>query len=835
MDPTDTSPERRLAAIMFADMVGYTALMQEDEARAHRNRDRHRAVLVEAVERHDGEVLQYYGDGSLSTFNSAFEAVQCAIEIQQKLQEGSPVPLRIGVHTGDIVFDGDGVYGDGVNVASRIEGLSAPGGILVSDKVFDDVKNHPEIATEPMGAVRLKNVKRPIEVFAISNPGLAVPTVAEVRARAHPHGVSGSAEGVQGGPAGEKARGALWRRPNLVVAMVLGLALATWALWRAIDGPGVPASGRGKSGDLTSIAVLPFVNASTDAEDAAFFADGIQDDVLTQLTKVGDLAVIARTSVMQYAGTTMTIPEIASELGVATVLEGRVQRAGDRLRINVQLIDAERGTHLWAEIYDRELTAENVFAIQSEIASQIAVALRGELDPSEQERIDLAPTENLEAYEAFLRADAYYSRPGWEASDLRDALQLYERAVALDPGFARAYASASLVHNDLYGWAYDRSAARLELARSNAEKALELAPDSHQGHYALGRYYLSTLELDLALQELAIAERGMPGSVWVPSARAQVLQRQGRWTEAIVDQRRAVSLDPRNPVPLFELAYSHLNLRQYDEGDRHLTRTLSLEPTFFEAALNKAAIPIWRDRDSGPMRAFLAGMPIGADPMGLSDVFLHWWVEILDGDYRAASTVLDGAGGEIIDFSSFFYPMPLLRGWTYAGLGQVDRATASFDSALVILQGQLAARDSDARVHSAMGLTLAQLGRRDEAVREGERAVALLPVSQDAMDGPYFVHELARIHAILGEGLPAARYVESFLTTPNPWSARLVLPDPVWDGVRSEPAFRELEERFGTAGPATTAGVRSPSRFTRRFLAGPGQLSPRGRESGHPL
>ncbi len=305
---------RQLAAVMFTDMVGYTALMQEDEQKAKKNRDRHRKVLESLVQNHHGIILQYYGDGTLCVFNSAIEAVECATEIQQELQKEPKIPLRVGLHVGDIVYSDDGVYGDAVNIASRIETLATPGCVLISGKVFDEIKNHPSMPAKSLGEFDLKNVKRPVRVFALQNEGLNVPVRDDLKLKPR-----------------ESAK---------------------------------------------SIAVLPFVNMSTDAENE-YFSDGITEELLNALTKVDGLQVTSRTSSFAFKDKNLDVREIGSKLAVTSVLEGSVRKAGKRVRITAQLINTSDGFHVWSEVYDREL--EDIFAVQDEIAKQISNKLREKL------------------------------------------------------------------------------------------------------------------------------------------------------------------------------------------------------------------------------------------------------------------------------------------------------------------------------------------------------------------------------------------------------------------------------------------------------------------------
>jgi len=334
---------RQLAAVMFTDMVGYTALMQEDENKAKKNRDRHRAVLEQLIQDHHGLILQYYGDGTLSIFGSAIEAIESAVEIQQELQKDPKIPLRIGMHVGDIVYSDDGVYGDAVNIASRIENLSVPGGVLISDKVYDEIKNHHEFSTTTLGEFELKNVKRPVELFAITNDGLQIPTKKTLKSSA-------------------------------------------------------------KTTSKT-IAVLPFVNISADP-DNEYFSEGITEEIINALTKIEGLNVTARTSSFALKGKDIDIREVGTMLGVSSVLEGSVRKAGNKVRITAQLINTNDGFHIFSEVYDREL--KDIFAVQDEISLMIANKFRENLEgPPKKELTEKPPTENLEAYDLYLKGRYY--------------------------------------------------------------------------------------------------------------------------------------------------------------------------------------------------------------------------------------------------------------------------------------------------------------------------------------------------------------------------------------------------------------------------------------------
>jgi serine/threonine-protein kinase len=856
---------------MFADMVGYTALMQENEAEARSRRDRFRSVLNDAVQQHHGEILQHYGDGTLSVFESAVEAVVAAVAVQTALRAAEPhVPVRIGVHTGDIVHDADGVYGDGVNVAARIESLSAPGGVLVSGKVYDEIKNHASLSVEPMGEVRLKNVKLPLKVFAIANEGLHVPSPEAVHSKAgtgdgalgqgHPV-TAETSEGAQRG-AGERLLASIrersliqwvvlyivgawaalaaasyataafawtpWLFRGLTLVAAVGLPVTLVVAWyhgetgrQRVRGPEVlmiavllaiggglltvfGPEGRLKDGvrqplgpvdgaqAQPSIAVLPFSNLSGTPETEPF-ANGIHDDILTQLSKIGGLKVISRTSVLGYRDTDKGIPEIARELGVGAVLEAGVQRVNDRIRINAQLIDAGTDAHLWAEQYDTVYTVENVFAIQSAIASSIASALEAVLTRDERARIDDVPTSDLAAYELYLSGLENLTRAGWARVDLERAQEDFEGATAIDPDFALAHAHLAVIHFLFVRVGYDVSAQRVRWILESAERSLALDPDLSQGHQALSQYYYVTQQADRALTELVIAARGLPSDPWIPATQGMIRQRQGAWDQAIIDLERAVELDPRNAELLFLLGDTYGKLRRWEDAERQYDRTLALAPGLPEAQLIKAMLAIDREGDPQPVLDVLASLPPGVDPMG-QRVFFTWWGRFLSRDFEGSDDALT-AGTESPDAWHGGYPVSVLRGLSLRYAGRSAEAQSLVEASLPSLVDAVEERPDDARVHSGLGLAYALLGSRDDAVGEGLRATELIPISQNAYDGPVPLSDLARIYTLVGELDLAVDQLETILSVPGDFSVGEIRLDPMWDPLRGLPRFQQLVAR----------------------------------------
>jgi TolB-like protein/class 3 adenylate cyclase/AraC-like DNA-binding protein/Tfp pilus assembly protein PilF len=363
---------RQLAVIMFTDIIGYTALMQANENVAARSRARHREVFEQLHNTHQGEIIQYYGDGTLSIFKSVIEAVNCSIEIQTLLQEGEPVPLRIGLHLGDIVFDNTEVYGDAVNFASRIESLGAEGSILLSKKINDELKNHKTISTTSLGVFELKNIAIPAEVFAISNKGMKVPTLSDIK-----------------------------NKQKVV---------------------------------NNTIAVLPFVNMS-DSKDNEYFSDGITEEIINALAKIGNLKVTSRTSSFFFKHKKLPITEIGEKLGVSIILEGSVRLSGNTLRITAQLIQVKEDFHFWSETWDRKL--ENIFEIQDEVSLLIADKLREQFGHFEiNEHLVTNQTKDINAYDYCLKGKFYHNK--WNPEDVKKAISFYEEALKLDTDYTEA-------------------------------------------------------------------------------------------------------------------------------------------------------------------------------------------------------------------------------------------------------------------------------------------------------------------------------------------------------------------------------------------------------------
>ncbi len=481
--------KRKLAAILAADVVGYSRLMGADEEGTLKTLTTYREAMDAFIVRHGGRIVGTAGDSVLAEFASAIEAVRCSIEIQQELKdrngalpEERRMEFRIGINLGDVMIEGDDLYGDGVNVAARLEGVAEPGGICISNTVFDQVRDRIPHDFEDLGEHSVKNITRPVRVYRV--------------------------------PLLEREA--------------------------AMTGPGASDDAALALPDRPSIAVLPLTNMSSDPEQE-YFSDGITEDIITELSRFPDLFVIARNSVFTYKGNPVKVQEVAQDLGVRYVLEGSVRKAGQRVRVTAQLIDAASGSHVWAERYDRDL--EDIFAVQDEITRTIVGALVGKLNQTERARAMRKPTENLEAYDLYLRGFELFLR--FTEADNAAGRELLEKAVELDPGYARVYGMAAWSHltDSFMGWS-SNPAQSLAQAAELAQKALAIDPSDNRSHWVIGAASLY----------------------------------QGQHERALAGYQRALELNPNDADVLANLGLPLNYLNRPEEAERAIKKAMRLNP-----------------------------------------------------------------------------------------------------------------------------------------------------------------------------------------------------------------------------------------------------------------
>jgi TolB-like protein/Flp pilus assembly protein TadD len=604
-----------------------------------------------------------------------------------------------------------------------------------------------------------------------------------------------------------------WAIRLVIVALVLGFPVALLLSWAfdltpegikrtdEVEPPIVAPRAAVPEPPEKSIAVLPFENLSDDQQNT-YFADGIQDDVLSSLAKVADLKVISRTSVRQFRTGTRNLREIGQALGVAYVMEGTVRREANRVRINAQLIDARTDLHIWNDTYDREIT--DLFSLQTELARRIAFALRANLSPREKASLQVHPTSDLDAYDLFLRARDLFRWSG--SGDPREngerALRLLDDAIARDPHFALAHCLASRFHAELYWFGYDRTRSRLTQAKIEADTALRLQPDSSDVRLALAYYYYyGYLDYELARTELAIAHEAAPNDAEVWEAIAAVDRRQGRWEDAIANFEKAKELDPRNASVLWDVAETYACLGRNEDAVRAFAIGIKVNPDAHLFSVARAAIALRSEGNLRPLRDVLNRIPAEFDPGGgVTNIALR--VSLMERDYAGAERRLNasrydrfndiGVGGPAAIVDGYTFPKAWYEGLIARGRGDSDAAQRAFESAQQIVEADLAKAPDDAKQVAMLGLVQAMRRQNDEAIATGRRAIDLLPIWKDAYDGPLIAAKLAVIYAQAGEVDRAIELLADLIAIPNgptPGSLRV---EQEWDPLRGDPRFEKL-------------------------------------------
>jgi adenylate cyclase len=574
---TKEEVKRKLTAILSADVKGYSRLMGEDEKATVRTLNMYKEVMTALIQHHHGRVVDAVGDNVLAEFASVVDAVECGVEIQKELKtrngelpENRRMEFRIGVNLGDVIEEGEQIYGDGVNIAARLESLSEAGGICISGTAFDQVKNKLNLGYKYLGEQTVKNILEPVRVYKVlMEPEAAGKVLGE-----------------------KKTKPREWQKTALIVVSILILIIAAVAIWKLYIHPTPPLEVASKEKmafplpDKPSIAVLPFVNMSDDPKQE-FFSDGITEEIITALSKVPRLFVIARNSTFTYKGKSVKVKQVSEELGVRYVLEGSVRRAGNKVRITAQLIDALAGHHLWAERYDRDL--KDIFALQDEVTLKIINALQVKLTDSEQIIVFGKSTNNLEAYLKLLKAREY-SNPMTKEGNLLHR-KLAEEAIALDPRCAVAYLILSAAHlRDLFfGWS-ESPEQSLRLAEDLVKKAFVLDDSLGMAHAYLGRIYLTKKQHDQAIAEGERALALSPNDDFVQSAFAIILYYSGRIEESIALYKKALRLNPFPPVwYLWGLGSCYRDMGRYEEAIAEFRKALRLYPDSLPPHLGLAA------------------------------------------------------------------------------------------------------------------------------------------------------------------------------------------------------------------------------------------------------
>jgi TolB-like protein/Flp pilus assembly protein TadD len=766
-----------IAHVLFIDIIGYSKFSTSEQRAAV---DELTSIVratrpFQEAEAADKLIRIPTGDGMALVFYTSPDApAECAIEIDRALKGHPRVRLRMGVHSGPIsgvvdVNERANVAGAGINMAQRVMDCGDAGHILVSKHMAEDLDDSEEW-----------------------RPCLHDLGVCEVK-----HGVRVSIVNLYGDDFGNerpprKFKIAQRRRARLrLAALVIGLLVLGAIVAGSVIFWGRRAAQFASDIPQKSIAVLPFENLSSDKENA-YFADGVQDEILTNLAKIADLKVISRTSVMQYkTDLARNLREIGKQLGVAHLLEGSVQRVAGTVRVNAQLIDARTDTHSWAENFDRPLG--DVFAIQSEIAKAIADQLQAKLSPREKAAIDKPDTTDMAAYDLYLRARALFADSSNQVqakANLFQAARFLDEAVERDPHFLVAWCLLSRTHGNIYWDGFDHTPVRLEMAHGAVQKALQLRPDSGEAHLALADYYYHGFrDYDRARTELATAKRTLPNSAEVFEYTAYIDRRQGRWEEATRNLERALELDPRNFFTLQQMALFYQWQRRYADEARTYDRALKIVPGDPQTRILRASVPAdWR-ADIKPYQAMLATL-IAEDPKIAPDVDDPFY-SLCERTPAAAARVLSNYPAEGVVNNGVNFPKAYWEGVVARWQNDPAKAQAAFTAARDQVQPIVEKQPDFAAALSLLGMIDAGLGRKEEALREGRRACELMPFAKDAVDGANFAVNLALTYTWCGEKQLAIEKIAMVEQVPTYLSYGFLKLQPQWDPLRGDPIFEK--------------------------------------------
>jgi TolB-like protein/class 3 adenylate cyclase len=805
----DTSDETKpdlpleIAHLLLIDVVGYSKLLvnEQIELLQKLNQTVRSTECFRAAETSGKLIRMPTGDGmALLFFHSPEEPVRCALEISRALQEHPTIQVRMGVHSGPVnrvtdVNDKTNIAGSGINVAQRVMDCGDAGHILLSRHVADDLSQyrHWQPHLHDLGECEVKHGLR-LHLFNLYKDALGNPQVPEKLKRRKRWKQTPTVHPISA-PRPPKF--------TLLVALlvsIIALVISSLIFFHPALRLPTPAPVRGgavNSAPTTipekSIAVLPFGNLSDEKENA-YFADGVQDEILTGLAKVADLKVISRTSTMQYkVGAERNLREIAKALGVAHVLEGSVQRAGGRVRVNAQLIDARTDSHLWADRYDRDVA--DVFAIESEVAGKIVAQLQAKISPSEKAAIEERPTANLGAYDLYAHAkslidNAFLSQP---SRDFFEAVKLLDEAVKGDPSFFLAYYQLAHAHDQIYQLGFDHTPARLALADAAIQSLLRLRPDAGETHLALARHlYGGYLDYDRARQEVTAAEQTLPNNAEAFVIAAYIDRRQGRWEESTRNFERASELDPRNTAILEQLSLNYENLRRYADRTAVLDRALKIAPNDVVLRMQRAGVLLsWR-ADPKPLHTTI--QTILAENPNATYIVAEYWLPLAlyERDSVAAETALAAmppGGCREVDI---LFPDSWCEALVAGTRGDQQAARAAFTKARTELEKMVRDQPDYAEALCALGVVDAALGNKEDAMREGRRAVELMPVSKNAIEGPAFIKYLALIYAWTGDKDRAFQRLEEVAKLPSFLSYGQLRLDPKWDPLRKDPRFDKI-------------------------------------------
>lgn len=758
-----SSEERKLAAIVFTDICDFTKLMSTDENKAMALLEQQRALLKPIINNFNGEWLKEIGDGILMSFPSAVNAVTCSLEIQRILAHNQDLTIRIGIHIGDVIKKDGDVFGDGVNIASRLEPLAEPGGICVSERVHEDIKNKPDISTAFQEEQLLKGIDKPIKVYSIFTK-------------------MGSLDNLQN----QKDPVQINKKSKPLIFISLSVILVIFiSIFIIKSKENVVGEDARKS-----LAVLPFDNMSEDNK-SEYFSDGITEDIITYLSKIEGLKVISRTSIMQYKDSKKNIKDIANELGVNNILEGSVRKVNNRVRITGQLIDAKTDEHLWAEIYDREL--DDIFSVQTEVAKSIASALKTEMTDDDIERLSKVVTNNTDAYELLLKIKNTNYLVRQECLKREEVLK---KVVELDPESSYAYARLGGIHSWIYFFGMDRTKKRLEMAKEALDKALEIDPLSSTAHLEMGFYhYAGFLDFEKGLKEYKIADRLSPNDSEIKWRIALILRRQGKFEESFDLMKKCFDLDPKNALIPDQMVLMTSYLGLSNLFDRYFKIASDLGMNVTTGLMYKVTEKFGRDGDLNEYKTIIEeASKVDHDTWFHSFIAEYYRI---NKNYELAFKHIDRIRDQDQNSQTSYTPKDYLRAIIYLEMGEKEKAMELFTIALNDIEEKLKSEKDDPRFLAFKGKVLAYLGKEKEAIEFGYKATNIVSVENDKLQGGDYNYNLAKIYSVTGNYELAVNELEKIYNAqPKAAFLGLLLYDYELSYIQQYEGFRNLVNKY---------------------------------------
>jgi len=786
--PSHAADKRRLAAVVFTDVVGYSTRMQRDERATIAAVQADFARMREACAERGGEILNTMGDGMLMCFSSVVEAVSCALDIQRefgtrKSARAGEAPLehRIGVHLGDVFRTEDGqVAGDGVNIAARLESKAPVGGVCVSQNVYETVKGKVPMQARFAGAQELKNIGDPILAWHLL-----------------PEGVGSFPDESKADTAAKPRLNAKNRAFAIFVAIIMVAAVASAWIWK------------GRNASLTkietaatdpSIAVLPFTNMSDD-KDAGYFADGVHEDLLTQLASLGALKVVSRTSVMEYRNTAKKMRDIGEELHVSYLVEGSVRRVKDQVRVTAQLINARNDQHVWAKNYDRKLA--DIFAIQSEVSKAIAEELRVSLTKPEAERLERRPTENFAAYDLYLQAQesANATQGTFRATmTYRERIAMLEKAVELDPKFAIAWSRLGVEYSRAYHQDVARTVEGRQKAKDAIARAIALAPDNVDVRLAEGTTYRNLDDIEHATQAVESVVQVAPNNVRALLQLAYAREIQNRWPESVAMLEKVLEVDPRNLAALVTYERTMVNFRRYDKALEANRRIQAIRPNDLEWIARYYWIGYQRSGSWDELERWRATLPKDA----YKNSWELWIVDIryaqAHGDFDEVVRLADDPG-EPTKARNRPAERMLESADAYHAKGDKKRAMAVAHATLKEVDRWRRNHPEDVDIVMSAAEAHAILGDRDAAYKEHARAMALARANRNAREIAGTYQSTAWLSALLGDKDSAIKELSRRINFPGN-AISYVVTNSAYASLRDDPRYKAL-----IADPANNAPI----------------------------